>query len=35
MVENEIFSGRGKMDLSYAITILSKGTHAKNIGSYP
>ena len=35
MVEYENIPGREKMDLSYAITILSKGTHAKNIGSYP
>ena len=35
MVENENIPGRGKIDLSYAITILLKGTHVKNIGSYP
>ena len=35
MVGNEIFLGREKMDLSYVTTILLKGTHVKNIGSYP
>ena len=35
MVENENFPGREKMDLTYAKTILLKGTQVKNIGSYP
>ena len=35
MVENENIPSREKLDLTYAITILLKGTHVKNIGSYP
>ena len=31
-MENENIPGREKLDLTYAITILSKGTHVKNIG---
>ena len=35
MVKNENIPSREKLDLTYAITILLKGTHVKNIGSYP
>ena len=35
MVENENIPGWEKLDLTYVTTILLKGTHVKNIGSYP